>query len=484
MLCTSIKGPTFEDICMQITKALRLCDIIELRLDCFANCDLESIRKIKSSFTIPMIFTLPKQTNDARGKILELCSLRPEYLDMEDQVPESFIEEVSKLYPEIKIILSHHDYEKTPDNIDEIVASMKRFRATFYKIAFYANNSIDMVRLLLHAKNFPNDDISISMGPFGAPGRIMAPCVKSPITYSCIDETLQTAPGQLTSSELIHTYHHRILNKKTQLFGLIGDPVTNSISHITHNHIFQSVHKDAVYTKMQVNATELFDFLQYAKHLFRGLSITMPLKEAVVPYIDYIDSSAKKIGAVNTLLFDNGKIFGFNTDGIGALNAFEKTTPVEGKKIVVLGAGGAAKAIIFEACRRKGNVTILNRDKSKAQEVAKAFNCQGFGLDHMQKCFDEGYDILINCTPIQMPIDPKFLLSHAVVMDIKTKPAHTEFLQIARTKGCQIVYGYEMFIEQALWQYAIWFNDDIDLKKARECLLYKCQKELLLKESK
>src|SRR5262249_16514603 len=163
--------------------------------------------------------------------------------------------------------------------------------------------------------------------------------------------------------------------------------------------------------------------------------------------------------AVNTLLFEEGKIFGFNTDGIGALNAIEKEFPVKDKRIVIIGAGGAAKAIAYEAHRRGGLVTIVNRDAEKALQIAQLLPCIGKGLDYMATCAETGYDVLINCTPSPLPIASEYIIPQAIVMDIKTKPKETAFLKLAREKGCPIIYGYQMFIEQALGQFNLWFKN-------------------------
>jgi 3-dehydroquinate dehydratase/shikimate dehydrogenase len=195
----------------------------------------------------------------------------------------------------------------------------------------------------------------------------------------------------------------------------------------------------------------------------------MPLKEHILPLLDHIDDQAKAIGAVNTLLFKEGKISGFNTDGIGALNALEETCPVKNKKIIFLGAGGAAKAIAFEAKQRGALVTVLNREKQRAIDLAAQLGCIGGGIDEMPRYTAEGYDFLINCTPA-MPIEPQNILPQAVVMDIVTKPQETVFLKQAQAKGCKIVYGYQMFIEQAIGQFNLWFDGNINSQQCRKIL--------------
>ncbi len=479
MLCCAIKGPSCADVKAQIEKALVSCDLVELRLDCFESIDEKFLHDLRSNFNIPMIFTLRDRTQGGnfqggeRERLLcieKLSSLKPEYLDIEAHVPNDFVEEIQKLHPEIKIILSFHDFEKTPKRIDDVVREMKKKTGFLYKIALFAQDSIDMMRLVLYKKNAHENVLVQSMGSFGAPSRIMGPSIKNVFTFACLEEHLQSAPGQITCQALSETYNHYSLHEHTELFGLIGDSVEKSISHLTHNFAFKAFDIPAVYVKMNVIPSELSDFLPYAKQIFRGLSVTMPLKEAVLPYLDYIDEGARSIGAVNTLLFKDGKILGYNTDGSGCMYALENRIHLQGKNVIVLGAGGAAKAIIYYLCTYGAHVTILNRDQNKAKNLAQAFHCLGYGIESMKTCAEKGYDCIINCTPLSMPCDPEYILPNAVCMDITTKPMMTEFLQCAQEKGCTCVYGYEMFVEQALGQFSLWFSNKIDVQKAKEIM--------------
>jgi 3-dehydroquinate dehydratase/shikimate dehydrogenase len=228
--------------------------------------------------------------------------------------------------------------------------------------------------------------------------------------------------------------------------------------------------------KILVNENELGEFIQLAKQIpVSGLSITRPLKECILPNFNDIDSRAKKIGAVNTLHFENGGFKGYNTDGIGALNAIENVVSVKGKRIIMIGAGGATKAIAYEALQRGAKVTILNRHVDKAVKIAEQLGCEGKGLDKMVDCTKAGYDILINCTPVEMPIDVVDILPQAVVMDIKTKPKNTELLNQAIVKGCQVIYGYHMFVEQAVGQFQLWFDDRINANQCKEFFTTKAE---------
>ena len=335
---------------------------------------------------------------------------------------------------------------------------MRKTSAYFYKIAATPQNSLEALRLLSWVKQSDGKSIVIGMGAYGESTRLLGPLFKSPLTYAALDNHNQTAPGQLTCQILLEQYQHRSLNSQTAVYGLIGDPVDLSPSDKTHNKVFQETGLKAIYVKIPLKCQELGDFISIAKQLpFQGLSVTMPLKEAILPYLDAIDPDALKIGAVNTLLLQEGKFIGFNTDGIGALNAIETLLPVKGKPLVLIGAGGAAKAIAYEARQRGAEVTIVNRHKEKIVPFAREFQCRVKGLEQMEECTKEGYAAIINCTPSPMPIKADYLIPGSVAMDIKTFPMETPFLHEALKKGCRLVYGYQMFIEQAAKQFNQWF---------------------------
>lgn len=483
MICLVIKGPTFADAHQQIAKAVDYADLVELRLDNFNSLDSLALKQLRSDFTIPMIFTLRSQsqggfykgTEESRLEaIRQLAELKPEYIDLEHHVPIHFIQEISS-HSEIKLIISFHDFEKTPDDLDGLYQEMKKNPAHLYKIAVKANSTTEALKFICWAKDSDKKLIAISMGDHGKISRVLAPAINSPFTYASLEEHLSTAPGQLSVKTLTEKYRYQSITPQTPIFGLIGDPIEKSISDDTHNDLMAHMGMNGVYLKMQVPPSELPEFIQCAKKLpFSGLSVTMPLKESILPLIEEIDPKTQAIGAVNTLLFKEGKIIGSNTDCLGALNAIEEVSLVKNKKIIILGAGGAAKAIAYEAKQRGGHVTILNRDKKRATDLAQQLNCNGGGLEDMP---ENGYDILINCTPI-MPIDPKLMLPQAIVMDIATKPKHTEFLKHAQEKGCRIIFGYQMFIEQAIGQFHCWTDGKMNAQKCRMLLESSAEKAL------
>lgn len=457
MLCIVIHGPTFKEACDQIIRASLLADCVELRIDHF-QMSLEEIRQLKRRFSIPMIFTLRSASQGGAYKnselarlqeITQLAGLNPEYLDLESHVPGDYIHKISQKYSHIKMIISHHDFETTPANLKDILHSLKSLPAAYYKIAVTPHSINDALKFL------PEKDprlIFIAMGEIGHMSRIISPLIQNPITYACLDH--KVAPGQIPAEILLSIYRYRDIKSHFGIYGLIGDPIDQSISHYTHNHVMKEFGIDGVYVKMQVRPHELAEFMALAKRLpFRGLSVTMPLKEAVLPYLDEIDEEARAMGSVNTVAFEQGKIKGYNTDGLGALKALQKKIDPSGKKVVLLGSGGAARAIAYELHKNNAQVIVLNRTIERAKQIALQIGCSYASLHHISE-YD--YDILINCTPLDMPIENKYLLPGSVIMDIKSPGVDTPFLKEARKKGCETIFGYHMFVEQALGQFRVW----------------------------
>lgn len=275
---------------------------------------------------------------------------------------------------------------------------------------------------------------------------MLAPIVGNRVNYACLHGGAKTGPGQLSVDELMSIYHYDRLNEQTAIYGLIGDPVEKSPGHLHHNAVFRKKGCNAVYVKMQVKPEELAKFIPLAKELgIRGLSVTIPLKEKILHFVDVVDRSAQSIGALNTLKFEEGKIFGTNTDGNGALDAIEKKASVRGKKVVLLGAGGAARAIAFEAKKRGADVILVNRTASRAEALAKELGCRAGQLP-------DNYDVLINCSPVA----EEKILPGTIAMDVVYAPKDTPFLQEAARKNCQIVYGEEMYLNQAAGQTQFW----------------------------
>lgn len=477
MLYVVIKGPSYQEIEKQMTLAASHGLGVELRVDLFSEWDLPFLKKLRKAFSTPWILTLRSEAQGGgykgsqRLSDLELlATLEPEHLDVEYDVPCEWIKKIRSNHPAVKIILSYHDFQGDSP-IEEIYHKMREKPASYYKIAIASDSTLKTLQFLVWARSQGGVIIPICMGPYGQISRILGPVIGSPITYAALDDN-SSELGQLSAQRLLESYRFSQLHPQTALYGLIGFPLESSISDLRHNYVFSECGKDALYVKIPMKPLELKGCLPLLQQLsFKGLSVTMPLKEEVIPLLADIDPEAKKMGAVNTLLLTEKGYVGFNTDGIGAIKAIEKETSLQGKKIVVLGAGGASRAIIHVALLHGALVTIVNRSEEKGRALAEELNCDFKPLKESLP----SYDILIHCTPAEMPIKAEELLPGSIVMDIKN--GDSLLLEEALKRGCKIIHGKQMFIFQAIEQYALWFQES--LPEMARALEYICHASVL-----
>ena len=210
----------------------------------------------------------------------------------------------------------------------------------------------------------------------------------------------------------------------------------------------------------------------------------MPLKEAILPHLDHLDPFVQSARASNTVVRQGNRFVGYNTDAGGALDALQEALDVKGKKLVLIGAGGASKAIAFEAHNRGMKLVILNRHKDKAHHLAQLIGAEFGGLDDLKLHHERGYDVILNATPVDMPVDPQWILQGCVAMDIRTRPIETPFLIAAAGKQCKIVHGSQMWINQAIRQAQLWFGNAIDPVEAGKFYRQEYKKWMRLEQRK
>jgi shikimate dehydrogenase len=282
-----------------------------------------------------------------------------------------------------------------------------------------------------------------------------------------------------------------MINGKTRVCAIIGDPVEHSLSPVMHNAAFKELGLNLVYVAFTVTSTELKTAVLGAKSLgLRGLNVTMPHKNAIIHYLDEVDSTAKSIGAVNTVLNNQGKLIGYNTDGSGAMIALQENGVYpEEKKLVLLGAGGAAKAIAYQAAQDVEELVILNRTAEKAKKLAealKSFDAKvkaGTLSSEVLKQELPTTDILVNATSAGMhpdvdisPVPSDLLHSDLSVMDIIYNPLETKLLKDAKSAGAKVVSGIEMLLYQGAVAFEIWTNCPAPIEVMREAALNELEK--------
>jgi shikimate dehydrogenase len=243
---------------------------------------------------------------------------------------------------------------------------------------------------------------------------------------------------------------------------VIGDPVAQSLSPAMHNAAYKALGIDAEYTfsARQVTSDGLADFINESRTSVHAMAVTIPHKETIIPHLDILDGMARVIGAVNTVFNVKGKLIGYNTDCSGAIESLKKHTSLVGKKVIILGSGGSARAIAYGLVAERSKVTICSRNKEKAKELAEAFGCESAEWDKRNDLASEA-EIIINTTPVgkdgkELPIDESVINKGQVVFDINYSINGTSVLNAAREKNAIAIDGLEMLLRQGMLQFEIY----------------------------
>ena len=353
-----------------------------------------------------------------------------------------------------RILLSVHDFRRTPAKI----GFSRNNKLGASKIAAQARSIADSLRVLRFARQTKNC-VAVPMGEIGLPARILALREGSALAYAPVSEA--TAPGQVSLWELKHLYRAHLLSRRSQVFGVIGDPIAHSLSPLLHNTAFIARGIDAVYLPFLVK--DLRDFVKAVPELgIRGFSITLPHKQKMLKYLNDCDALAADIGAVNTVVVRrNGSLWGCNTDFAGVLRSLERKLRLVGSRVLILGAGGSARAAAFALARAGAVVGICARRKTAARELARAIGGEAIPRRALRS---EYFDAVLNATPIGMhpqvrasPLERRELHCR-IVMDLIYRPERTQLLKLASSMGIATVSGVEMFLAQGAAQWEIWMK--------------------------
>ncbi|RZC43557.1 hypothetical protein C5167_036514 [Papaver somniferum] len=487
LICAPIMGKSMNQMILDIDKAREIgVDMVEIRLDYLSSFNpYQDIQILIKSCTMLTLFTYrPKweggeyEGDDSiRLDALKLAmELGANYIDVELQVAHEFISSLDeKTREKSKIIVSSHNYHATPsvEEIGDLMVSIQSTGADIVKIATTAGDITDVARMFQIIVHSQVPFIGLVMTEKGLISRLLCPKYGGYLTFGSLEEGIVSAPGQPTVKDLLDIYNLRDIGPDTKVLGLIGKPVSQSKSPLLFNKTFKSVGFDGVYVPFLVD--DLAKFLAaYASADFAGFSCTMPYKEAALECCDEVDPIAKLIGAVNTIVRrpSDGKLIGYNTDYVGAISAIEdglrgsdqnyhgSGSPLEGKLFVVIGAGGAGKALAYGAKAKGAKVVIANRTYERSRELAALVGGDAITLSQLETFCPEDGMILANTTSIGMhpkieetPIPKHALSAYALVFDAVYTPKMTRLLLEAKESGAAVVTGVDMFIVQAYEQY-------------------------------
>ncbi|KAJ1265581.1 hypothetical protein BS78_08G086800 [Paspalum vaginatum] len=487
LVCASLTARTPREMAAEVAAAAALgADVAELQVGCLDG--FEPRRDLPVLLTqprpLPAIVTCrPKWEGgqyegeeETRFEALLLAmELGAEYVDIEFKVVDKFMKFLSgKKSENCKLIVSTHNYENTP-SVQELLNLVAQIRATGADIVRIETTAADIVdtsamfQVLEHCQENHVPIIGLVMKERGFISRVLCAKYGGFLTFASLEKGKESSLGQPTVEDLINKYKIKQIGPDTKVFGIVGNPVSHSKSPIVQNQAFRSVGFDAVF--LPFLSDDLAKFLStFSAPDYAGFSCTMPHKETAVRCCDDLDPIARDIGAINTIIRrPDGKLVGYNTDYFGAISAIEDgirasqstdstTSPLDGRLFIVIGAGGAGKALAYGAKEKGAKIVIANR----TFELANILGGSALTLSELENYHPEDGTILANATSVGMhpnvdetPLSKHVLKYYAVVFDAVFVPRETRLLREAAACGATTIDGLEMLIRLVMVQFKL-----------------------------
>jgi 3-dehydroquinate dehydratase/shikimate dehydrogenase len=455
-LCATVTGATMADLRARRDAMTGCADLVELRLDSVADPDVAAALADRQR---PVIITCRPRwegglfdgSEDARRQLLQSAlEAGAEYVDVE--VRAGFDDLIARRNGR-RIVLSLHDFDQVPDDLEDRLRLMKGTGAEVVKIAVQARRLSDCLTLAALGRAHEHGLVLIAMGEQGAVTRMLPSRFHSMWTYA----GSLSGIGQMSAETLVNQFRFHQITTKTDVYGIAGFPVGHSASPAMHNAAFREAGLDAVYLPLPARDAE--DFVTFARAFgLKGASITIPYKSALMREVDEVSPVASRIGAINTLRVEDARWIGDNSDAEGFLAPLRSRAQLSGLRASLLGAGGAARAVAVGLASNGASVRVHARDAARAEAVA-GLVAGSTGAWPPER---GSWDLLVNCTPIGMypdvgvsPIPPK-ALGGGIVYDLVYNPMETRLLQDAKAAGCPTIGGLEMLLSQAQQQFEWW----------------------------
>jgi 3-dehydroquinate dehydratase/shikimate dehydrogenase len=471
MLCVTIARTRHKHTIQEhLDVAAQGAKLVELRMDYIAR-SVELARILKNRPT-PVVVTCRRKEDGGRWEKSEedrLLLLRQsiatgvEYVDLEEDTAAKI-----PRYGKTKRIISYHNFEGVPENLEEIHARLAKLDADIVKVAVQAQSFADTLRVIELMRKAKVPTIGIAMGDYGSMTRILATRYGAPFTYCVFNLDRRVAPGQLSYNDMKNIYRVDTITAKTKIFGVVADPVAHSYSPMLHNSAFQANDLDYRYLPFRVAAQDIEEFVRWAQREgIGGLSVTIPHKQSVLPLLTQGEAAAQGIGACNTIVFNGEDRIGYNTDYRAAMECigywlakmYEEPNPFEGRSALLLGSGGVSRAIGWGLAQRRVRVAVSSRNFESADRLAKELGGRAVAWDERHSVQP---NILINGTPIGMfpemdatPFRKDNLDQRTLVFDTVYNPEQTLLIRQAKAAGCPVITGLSMFVRQAAYQYRL-----------------------------
>jgi 3-dehydroquinate dehydratase / shikimate dehydrogenase len=454
--------------------------LIELRLDFLSKAP--DFKRLLDKRPCPMIATYRRQQDGGRWTGAEeqrMMLLRQaivagfDFVDLEIDI----IHQIPR-FGKTQRIVSYHNIREMPENLELIHQQMCEEDADLVKIVVTAQQTTDSLRVLALLKKPPKPTVAFCMGDLGTCSRVIGLRQGMPFSYAAFNKERQIAPGMLSFQEMQKVFFVESINAETKVFGVIGDPVGHSLSPLIHNAAFRHLGINALYVPFRVPRGELAPFLESFKSVpVAGYSVTLPHKEAAAKVATEPDESVASMGTANTLLATKAGFRAVNTDAKAALESLvthlplgldQNPVPLISRSVLLLGAGGVARAIAHALHNEKVAVTIANRTLERGQKLAEEVGCKfvDWTARHNVTC-----DTIINCTSVGMhpnldesPVHHSFLKAGMMVFDTVYTPETTMLIREARDRDCHVLTGVDMFVRQAGLQFELFTGQPAPLE--------------------
>jgi 3-dehydroquinate dehydratase/shikimate dehydrogenase len=522
-VCVVIGRTRHKMVQMEIQQAARQgAALVEVRLDFLKKAP--DFKRLLDNKPCPLIATVRRPVDggkwdgseEARVTLLRQAIVAGfDWVDLETDVADGV-----RRFKDVKRIVSYHNFREVPADLEKIYQRMCAQDADVVKIAVRAQRAVDNLRVLALLPKAPKPTVAFCMGDLGLPSRFLALKYGAPFTYAAFNPERNIAPGMPNFAETQQVYHANKVDTKTKVYGVLGDPVGHSISPLIHNLAMRRAGLNAIYLPFRVPRAELADFLKaFDRVPVEGYSVTIPHKEAVVALSKRLDLTVQRTQAANTLVRDADGFSASNTDYQGALDTLHELlptfaleagggaapstaalgpnaptvaivaaplmpvappaalsavggSPLQSRVVLLLGAGGVARAIAHALHREGALVTIVNRTGERATALAQEVGCRHVEWSARHSVLS---DIVVNCTSVGMhphvdesPMHPSYLKPGLVVFDTVYTPEQTLLLKEARDRGCHVITGVELFVRQAALQFKLFTGQEAPMPLIRK----------------
>ncbi|MGA9584006.1 MAG: shikimate dehydrogenase [Terracidiphilus sp.] len=473
-MCVAIQGSSPPELFDRAESATRNFKFIELRLDSLSK-PANALSYLKQFLgehrDITVIATCRRKSHGGGfdGPLateLEILTKAAQagcqIIDLElESAEEAKAAQVSKLRTNgAALLISFHDFSRTK-GLEQAADRIEVFKPDFVKVVSTARTLADNLAVirLIEDRSLAAHVVGIAMGEEGLVSRVLGPRAGAAFTFASYSDGAETAPGQVKAETLRDVYRFEHLDQATRIFGVAGNPISHSLSPLMQNAAFRREIVNAVLLPLKTKSVQ--DLLTLALELpLAGCAVTMPLKTEILPHLANMDPLTARIGACNTLRMGaDGKLYGFNTDVAGVVRPLQRRLKLKGARVVVLGAGGAARAAVFGLVEQGAEVLVVNRTHEHAVTLARQAKAKSLKHELLAK---QRFDVMINATPCGMDGTKQALpiaeneLNASLVFDMVYSPLETPLLKLAKSRGIPVISGLEMFVQQGARQFEIW----------------------------